>query len=352
VEYIRLGRCGLTASRIALGMTSFGSPTWRPWEQLDETAAEPIVRRAAEAGITFFDTGNHYSGGASEQITGRLLAKIFTRRDEYVLATKVGAVLGPGPHQRGLSRKHILAAVEDSLRRLGTDHIDLYQIHRWDPDTPVEETIEALHDLARSGKVRYLGAGSMYAWQFATAHHAAQQHGGPTFISMQNHYNLAYREEEREMIPLCRHLGVGVIPWSPLARGLLTGTRRRHGEPRTLRAASDDYARQLYDADDATRWSRAQTHRATLLRADAYDCDSTRRYLHGSMRCRCAPRVAAMTASRSRWEVENGGRPPEAAAELAADRSPAPPAIAVRLGAANVPAGAGRSRQRLPLGHV
>jgi 1-deoxyxylulose-5-phosphate synthase len=263
VEYARLGTSGLKVSRIALGMMSFGSPTWRQWV-LDEAAAEPIVRRAAEAGITFFDTGNHYSGVASEQITGRLLAKIFNRRDEYVLATKVGAVLGPGPHERGLSRKHILTAVDDSLRRLGTDHIDLYQIHRWDPNTPIDETIQTLHDVVRSGKVRYLGAGSMYAWQFATAYYTAQHHGGPTFIAMQNHYNLAYREEEREMIPFCRHLGVGVIPWSPLARGLLAGTRHRSGEPRTPRAASDDYARQLYSADDFDTADAVQTVAADL----------------------------------------------------------------------------------------
>jgi aryl-alcohol dehydrogenase-like predicted oxidoreductase len=177
---------------------------------------------------------------------------IFNRRDEYVIATKVGSVIGPGPHERGLSRKHILTAIDESLRRLGTDHVDLYQIHRWDPRTPVEETVDTLHDLVRAGKVRYLGAGSMYAWQFAKAHYTAVRLGGPGFISMQNHYNLVYREEEREMIPLCRDLGTGVIPWSPLARGLLTGSRHRHGEPRTPRAATDDYARQLYTSDDFT----------------------------------------------------------------------------------------------------
>jgi len=249
VRYTRLGSSGLTISRIGLGMMSYGDPTWRGWV-LDETTAEPIVRRAAEAGITFFDTGNHYSHGASEQITGRLLRAIFSRRDEYVIATKVGSTIGPGPHQRGLSRKHILTAIDDSLRRLGTDHVDLYQIHRWDPDTPIEETVDTLHDLVHTGKVRYLGAGSMYAWQFAKAHHAALRTGGPGFVSMQNHYNLIYREEEREMIPLCRNLGAGVIPWSPLARGLLTGSRHRNGVPRTPRAAADDYARQLYTSDD------------------------------------------------------------------------------------------------------
>jgi aryl-alcohol dehydrogenase-like predicted oxidoreductase len=249
MRYLRLGNSGLTVSRIALGMMSFGDFRWRPWV-LDEAAAEPLVRRAAEAGITLFDTGNHYSYGLSEQITGRLLRRIFSRREEYAVATKVGAVLGPGPYQRGLSRRHILTAVDDSLRRLGTDHIDLYQIHRWDPHTPVEETVETLHDLVRAGKVRYLGAGSMYAWQFSTIYHAATRHGGIGFVSMQNHYNLVYREEEREMIPLCRHLGVGIIPWSPLARGLLTGSRNRYRPSATTRASTDDYANQLYTTDD------------------------------------------------------------------------------------------------------
>jgi aryl-alcohol dehydrogenase-like predicted oxidoreductase len=249
MRYARLGRSGPLVSRIGLGMMSFGDRRWRPWV-LDEAAAEPIVRRAAESGITFFDTGNHYSFGASERITGRLLRSVFSRRDEYVVATKVGAMIGPEPGDRGLSRRHILAAIDDSLRRLGVDYVDLYQIHRWDPDTPIEATVEALHDLVRAGKVRHIGAGSMYAWQFAVAQHAAVAAGGPGFVSMQNHYNLVYREEEREMIPLCRYLGVGVIPWSPLARGLLTGSRRRDRSPATTRAATDEYATQLYTADD------------------------------------------------------------------------------------------------------
>lgn len=249
MRYTRLGSSGLVVSRIGLGMMSFGDRSWRPWV-LDLAAAEPVVRRAAEAGITLFDTGNHYSSGLSEQITGRLLRSIFSRRDEYVIATKVGSTLGPAPHQRGLSRRHILAAVDDSLRHLGTDHIDLYQIHRWDPQTPIAETIETLHQLVRAGKVRYLGAGSMYAWQLATAQHTATTQGRPGFVSMQNHYNLLYREEEREMIPLCRHLGLGIIPWSPLARGLLTGSRQRDQPPATTRAATDTYARQLYTTDD------------------------------------------------------------------------------------------------------
>ncbi|WP_322769849.1 aldo/keto reductase [Frankia sp. Cr1] len=247
MRYVRLGASGLTVSRIGLGMMSVGDRAWRPWV-LDEDAAEPIVRRAAEAGITFFDTANHYSGGVSEQITGRVLRKIFTRRDDYVIATKVGSVIGPGPHDRGLSRTHILTAIDDSLRRLGTDYVDLYQIHRWDPHTPIEETVETLHDVVHAGKIRYLGAGSMYAWQFAKAHHTATRHGHRGFISMQDHYNLLYREEEREMIPLCRDIGVGVIPWSPLARGLLTRTRdTAHA---TLRSTTDEYARQLYTPAD------------------------------------------------------------------------------------------------------
>ena len=249
MRYLRLGRSGLVVSRIALGMMSFGDRRWRAWV-LDEEAAGPIVRRAVEAGVTFFDTGNHYSGGESERITGRLLRRFFRSRDEYVIATKVGAVVGPGPHERGLSRRHIMAAIDGSLRRLGTDYVDLYQIHRWDPHTPVEETVAALHDLVRAGKVRYLGAGSMYAWQFAKAHYTAAGVGGPGFISMQDHYNLVYREEEREMIPLCLDLGVGLIPWSPLARGLLTGSRRRGAPPSTPRAAGDPYARELYSDDD------------------------------------------------------------------------------------------------------
>jgi 1-deoxyxylulose-5-phosphate synthase len=249
MDYLPLGTSGLLVSRIGLGMMSFGDPSWRPWV-LEEEDAWPIVRCAVEAGITFFDTGNHYSYGMSEQLTGRMLRRAFKRRDDYVIATKVGAVLGTAPHERGLSRRHILTAVDDSLRRLGVDHIDLYQIHRWDPLIPIEETVDTLHHLVDMGKVRYLGAGSMYAWQFATAHHLATHRGPHGFVAMQNHYNLVYREEEREMIPLCRYLGVGVIPWSPLARGLLAGGRRRSQSPVSVRASTDDYARQLYSDGD------------------------------------------------------------------------------------------------------
>ncbi|HEX6497866.1 MAG TPA: aldo/keto reductase [Micromonosporaceae bacterium] len=249
MEYVRLGSTGMKVSRLSLGMMSYGDPRWRDWV-LDEAATEPFVRRAAEAGINFFDTANMYSRGASEEVTGRLLAKVFDRREDYVLATKVYNPMGPGPNDRGLSRKHILASIDDSLRRLGTDYVDLYQIHRWDYDTPIEETMRALHDVVRAGKARYIGASSMYAWQFAKAQHVADRHGWTRFVSMQNHYNLVYREEEREMIPQCLDMGVGIIPWSPLARGLLTGSRTRGGERRTVRAGSDPFAETLYDEAD------------------------------------------------------------------------------------------------------
>jgi 1-deoxyxylulose-5-phosphate synthase len=249
MEYGRLGSTGLKVSRVCLGMMSYGSQTEREWH-LGEDDAEPIVRHAVEAGITFFDTADTYSDGLTEEITGRLLAKLFGRRDDYVLATKVFFPMGPGPNDQGLSRKHVLAAIDASLSRLGTDHVDLYQIHRWDPETPIEETMEALHEVVRAGKARYIGASSMYAWQFAKAQHTATVAGWTRFVSMQNHYNLVYREEEREMIPLCLDQGVGVIPWSPLARGLLAGTRERGGERRTVRAGADPLADEMYEEAD------------------------------------------------------------------------------------------------------
>ena len=224
MQYTRLGSSGLQVSRICLGMMSYGSTAERAWH-LPEDAAEPIVARAVDAGVMFFDTADVYSDGLTEEITGRLLAKLFRSRDDYVLATKVYFPMGPGPNDRGLSRKHVLASIDASLRLLGTDYVDLYQIHRWDYGTPIEETMEALHDVVRAGKARYIGASSMFAWQFAKAQHTAQAAGWTRFVSMQNHYNLVYREEEREMIPLCLDQGVGVIPWSPLARGLLAGSR-------------------------------------------------------------------------------------------------------------------------------
>jgi aryl-alcohol dehydrogenase-like predicted oxidoreductase len=245
MEYVNLGSSGLRVSRVCLGMMSFGDDSDKPWV-LDQQAAEPIVKAAVEGGVTFFDTADTYSQGASEIATGRLLSKLLTR-EEIVLATKVFMPMTPGENGGGLSRKHILAAIDASLQRLNVDYVDLYQIHRWDNRTPIEETMLALHEVVRAGKARYIGASSMFAWQFAKAQHVAEHHGWTPFISMQNHYNLVYREEEREMIPLCVDQGVGVIPWSPLARGVLAGTRTREGERRTTRAGSDPFADYLYD---------------------------------------------------------------------------------------------------------
>lgn len=246
MRHINLGNTGLRVSRICLGMMSYGTPDWRDWV-LDLDASRPLVRAAVDAGITFFDTADMYSDGVSEEVTGTLLREMFARRDDYVLATKVFMPSGEGANDRGLSRKHVLASIDDSLRRLGTDHVDLYQIHRWDPHTPIEETMEVLHDVVRAGKARYIGASSMYAWQFAKAQHTADRHGWTRFVSMQDHYNLVYREEEREMHPLCLDQGVGVIPWSPLARGLLTRPRAENG---TTRAQSDTIAQRFYAEPD------------------------------------------------------------------------------------------------------
>jgi 1-deoxyxylulose-5-phosphate synthase len=248
VEYTRLGATGLQVSCLCLGMMSFGSSRWRDWV-LDLDDARPLVRSAVDAGVIFFDTADMYSDGASEEVTGTLLREFFRSRDDYVLATKVFNPMGPGPNDRGLSRKHVLSGIDASLRRLGTDFVDLYQIHRLDPHTPIEETMEALHDVVRAGKARYIGASSMYAWQFATAQHTADRHGWTRFVAMQDHYNLLYREEEREMHPLCLDQGVGVIPWSPLAGGRLA---KRPEERTTTRSGSDAYAKSMYtDADDA-----------------------------------------------------------------------------------------------------
>jgi aryl-alcohol dehydrogenase-like predicted oxidoreductase len=244
MDQVRLGATGLHVSRVCLGMMSYGNDSDRPWV-LDEAAAEPIVRAAVEGGITFFDTADVYSGGASEVATGRLVPR-FLSRDEAVIATKVHGQMTPGPNGRGLSRKHILSAIDASLQRLAMDHVDLYQIHRWDPQTPIEETMEALHDVVRAGKARYIGASSMYAWQFAKAQRVAERHGWTPFVAMQDHYNLLYREEEREMIPQCLDMGVGVIPWSPLARGVLAGNRTREGDKLTTRAETDGFAEYLY----------------------------------------------------------------------------------------------------------
>ena len=264
MDYVKLGSAGMKVSRICLGMMSYGTQAERAWH-LDEAAAEPIVKAAVDGGVTFFDTADTYSGGLSEEITGNLLRRLFAHRDDYVLATKVyfpatvdrteakdpadrgGA---GGANDRGLSRKHVLSAIDASLRRLGTDYVDLYQIHRWDYQTPIEETMGALHEVVQAGKARYLGASSMFAWQFAKAQQVAQRNGWTRFASMQNHYNLLYREEEREMIPLCQDQGIGVIPWSPLARGLLAGSRERAGAGGTVRSGSDPLADTMYvDAD-------------------------------------------------------------------------------------------------------
>jgi 1-deoxyxylulose-5-phosphate synthase len=244
MEYTHLGATGLRVSRICLGMMSYGSSEWRPWV-LDEPDAEPIVRAAVEGGITFFDTADMYSLGASEEVTGRLLPK-YISRDDAVVATKVFNPMGPGENQRGLGRKHVLASIDASLKRLGMDYVDLYQTHRWDRHTPIEETMEVLHDVVRAGKARYIGASSMFAWQFAKAQRVASENGWTPFVSMQPHYNLLYREEEREMIPQCLDMGVGVIPWSPLARGVLAGNRSRGGDRHTTRAGSDEFADFLY----------------------------------------------------------------------------------------------------------
>jgi aryl-alcohol dehydrogenase-like predicted oxidoreductase len=246
MEYVKLGPTGLDVSPICLGCMSYGEPGRgpHPWS-LDEEASRPFFRRAVEAGINFFDTADVYSAGSSEEITGRAL-RDFARREEIVLATKVHGRMRPGPNGAGLSRKAIMTAIDASLARLGTDYVDLYQIHRWDPTVPIAETMEALHDVVKAGKARYIGASSMYAWQFAKAQHTASQRGWTRFATMQNHYNLLYREEEREMLPLCADQGIGVIPWSPLARGRLT----RDWDAVTARSETDSFGQSLYAAED------------------------------------------------------------------------------------------------------
>ncbi|GAA4956294.1 aryl-alcohol dehydrogenase-like predicted oxidoreductase [Nonomuraea thailandensis] len=246
MKYTQLGQSGLKVSRLCLGMMSYGDPAEQQWA-LARDEAEPLVRRAADAGVTFFDTADVYSAGASEVVTGEVLRATFARREDYVLATKVYFPMGRGRNDRGLSRKHILDAIDASLTRLGTDYVDLYQIHRWDDQTPIEETMEALHDVVRAGKARYLGASSMWAWQFAKAQQVAEANGWTRFVSMQNHYNLLYREEEREMLPLCADQGVGVIPWSPLARGVLA---RAGSATATARTGSDERIDYLYDPEN------------------------------------------------------------------------------------------------------
>ena len=247
MHFTNLGKTGLKVSRICLGAMTYGSPQWRPWV-LDEAQSRPFIQRALELGINFFDTSDMYSLGASEEILGRAL-RDFTKREHVGIATKVFFPMSDDPNDRGLSRKHIFNAIDASLRRLSTSYVDLYQIHRWDYETPIEETLEALHDVVKSGKARYIGASSMFAWQFARTLSLADRHGWTRFVSMQNHYNLVYREEEREMIPLCRAEGVALIPWSPMARGFLAGNRSRQDWGDTLRAKTDEYGQKLYYAD-------------------------------------------------------------------------------------------------------
>jgi 1-deoxyxylulose-5-phosphate synthase len=269
MKTVKLGNTGLKVSQICLGMMTYGSPAWRPWV-LPLADARPIVQRAAELGINFYDTADMYSNGESEVVTGQLLKEIYRDRDDYVVASKVyfdvasngsqpGA--GPRPNRHGLSRKHILRAIDDSLARLKLDYVDLYQIHRWDSDTPIEETMDALNDVVRAGKARYIGASSMFAWQFLKAQQIAASRGQARFVSMQNHYNLAYREEEREMIPLCRDLGVALIPWSPLARGFLAGNRSREGAQAggTQRAKTDKLDQNYYYAESDFKVADALT---------------------------------------------------------------------------------------------
>jgi aryl-alcohol dehydrogenase-like predicted oxidoreductase len=251
MEYVSFGNTGLRVSRLCLGMMSFGRVEERPWA-LDEADASPIVHRAIEGGITFFDTADVYNRGESEAITGRLLREALPR-EEYVVATKVHGQTMPGPNGRGLGRKHILASIDASLQRLGLDYVDVYQIHRWDDATPIEETMEALYDVVRSGKARYIGASSMYAWQFAKAQAVAERNGWTRFVSMQNHYNLIYREEEREMIPQCVDQGVAIMPWSPLARGRLAGNRGAGGERLTRRAETDQFGDSFYPSPELDR---------------------------------------------------------------------------------------------------
>jgi aryl-alcohol dehydrogenase (NADP+) len=249
MDHVNLGSTGLKVSRLCLGMMTYGSKKWREWV-LEEEEARPFIKRALDAGINFFDTADVYSDGVSEEITGRAMKHFGVRRDSVVIATKVHGVMGSDPNQRGLSRKHIMHAIDDSLRRLDMEYVDLYQIHRFDPTTPIEETLDALTDVVKAGKALYVGASSMWAWQFAQMLALSDELGLSRFVTMQNHYNLVYREEEREMIPLCRKERIGLIPWSPLARGFLAGNRRRQDRGETSRARTDAFAHQMYYRDD------------------------------------------------------------------------------------------------------
>jgi 1-deoxyxylulose-5-phosphate synthase len=249
MQYTNLGKTGMKVSRLCLGMMSYGSKKWRSWV-LEEEAAKPFIKRALDAGINFFDTADVYSLGESERVTGNILKELGVRRENIVVATKVNGQMSDDINDKGLSRKHILDSIDKSLQRLQMDYVDLYQIHRWDYETPIKETLEALNDVVRAGKARYIGASSMFAWQFAKALHSSEKHGWTRFISMQNHYNLIYREEEREMIPLCMDQGIGLIPWSPMARGFLAGNRKRGGGGDTERANNDPFGDSMYFRDE------------------------------------------------------------------------------------------------------
>ena len=249
MQYVKLGKTGMKVSRLCLGMMSYGSKKWREWI-LEEEEAQPFVQRALEAGINFFDTADVYSTGESERLTGKLLRESGVKRENLIVATKIHGQMSSDVNDRGLSRKHILDSIDRSLERLQMDYVDLYQVHRWDYETPIEETMEALNDVVRSGKARYIGASSMYAWQFAKALHTAEKYGWTKYVSMQNHYNLVYREEEREMIPMCIDQGIGLIPWSPMARGFFAGDRKRGGGGETIRANTDPFGNSLYFRDE------------------------------------------------------------------------------------------------------
>ena len=271
MEYVNLGKAGIKVSRLCLGAMTYGSKSWREWG-LEEEEGRPFIRRALELGINFFDTADMYSLGASEEILGRALKDFGGSRDRVAIATKVFNPMGDDPNQRGLSRKHIRHAIDDSLRRLGTDYVDLYQIHRLDYETPIEEIVEALDDVVKQGKALYIGASSMFAWQFAKMLYKADEMGLTRFVSMQNHYNLIYREEEREMIPLCRDEGIGVIPWSPLARGFLAGNRRKEDFGETVRSKTDPYARDVLPAGGFRRGGPGRRDRPRARRAECASC--------------------------------------------------------------------------------
>jgi aryl-alcohol dehydrogenase (NADP+) len=248
MEMVKFGKTGMTVSKLCLGCMTYGTPKWRDWV-LNEEASKPFFRQATEAGINFYDTADVYSLGVSEEVTGRAIKEFWPKRERVVVATKVFSPMGKSPNEAGLSRKHVMHAIDASLKRLGMDYVDLYQIHRFDSTTPIEETVEALHDVVKAGKALYIGASSMYAWQFAKYLSTADAMDKTRFVSMQNHYNLVYREEEREMMPLCRDQGIAVIPWSPLARGFLAGNRRRQDKGETARAKSDEFAHAMYYQD-------------------------------------------------------------------------------------------------------